>query len=73
MAILTETQIAIAAKKYCEVAGLDPEKLVQAPSPTDDRGWTLDVCVQRTQWQAIAESIREQNRLDEAIRYAASM
>jgi hypothetical protein len=73
MAILTETQIEVAAKKYCELAGLDPEKWVQVPSPTDDRGFTYDVYIQHKQWRLVASRVREQNIMDEAIQHASSM
>lgn len=65
--VLTEEQIEKAARKYCELAKLDAEKIVNAPSPVDERGYTYDTCIKQKQWQEIAVKIREQNLLNEAI------
>lgn len=68
--LLSEKQIEIAAKMYCELAGINPDKLVQAPTPTDDRGFTYDVFCQQKQWIVIADSIRQQNLINQSINYA---
>lgn len=70
MAILTEQQLELAARKYCELAGLDPEKMVAAPTPVDERGFTRDVYIEHRQWLSVALKLREHNLFDEAIRLA---
>ena len=69
---LTEKQIEVAARKYCELAGLDPDKLVQAPSPIDAGCWTYAVLIQHKQWHSVAARLRDQSFMDEAIRHALS-
>ena len=73
MAILTEHQIEIAAREYCRLKGLDPDKDVTHGLDPDGSGITCDVLLFSKRWQRVARMIREQNVVDEAIRHASAM
>lgn len=70
MSMLTEPQIESVARKYCEIAELDPEKLIQEPVQPNEFGEVLSVVVMKKQWYIIAKKVKERNMMDEAIRLA---
>lgn len=67
---MSKEQLEMAARKYCELANLDPERLVQAPSPVDERGWTYDVFLQHKQWESVAMILKQHYMATLAIDYA---
>lgn len=67
---MSKEQLEMAARKYCELANLDPEKLVQAPCPVDERGWTYDVFLQHKQWESVAMALKQHYMASIAIDYA---
>lgn len=68
MAILTEQQLEIAAREYCRLADIDPDKETDVSIPG------LHHMVHAKQsvpmWKVCVNSIREQNITNEAIVFA---
>ena len=60
-------QLERAARHYCFVTGLNPDKLISAPTPTDGSGQTFDIYVQEVQWKSIARRIEEHHLFQQSI------
>jgi hypothetical protein len=59
--MMTETQLEIAAREYCRLAGIDAEKKVgTSPAPNPD-GTVNMVCLWVPAWKPVAEMIAQQD------------
>jgi len=67
---MSKEQLEMAARKYCELANLDPEQMVPAPSPTCERGQTFDVFIEQKRWESIATALKQHYMANIAIDYA---
>lgn len=67
---MTEEELKKAAMRYCDLAGLDPNVMVAAPTPTDANGMTFDVYSEEPRWKSVARHIQTHFWLTQAIRFA---
>lgn len=67
---MTNKQLEIAARKYCELTGLDPEAFVQGPCPTDKSGMVYLVNTQEKTWRSVARRIKDVDLMNQAMQFA---
>lgn len=67
---MTDDQIELAARKYCELACLDPHVLVAHGADPDPSGFVVDVLLHSPLWTRIARDIKRTARIMDAIEYA---
>ena len=59
--MMNETQLEIAAREYCRLAGIDPEKSVGTNPPPNRDGTINMVCIWVPAWKPVAEMIAQQD------------
>jgi hypothetical protein len=65
---LTDEDIEAAARKYCELVGLDPDaKILQPPAYSPD-GTSSLVAMYGPQWKAYAGAVRSYRAMNQAIK-----
>ncbi len=67
--MLTEKQLEVAAKKYCELLGIDPYEEVKH-GPDSNGGFTFDILIRTVRWKRIADDLRLYDIRNEAINFA---
>jgi hypothetical protein len=55
--LLSEAQLEIAARKYCELAGLNPDEQVGHGADPDENGIVLAVMLYSPRWKIVAQQI----------------
>jgi hypothetical protein len=65
--MMTETQLEIAAREYCRLAGIDAEKKVGTSPPTNPDGTVNMVCLWVPAWKPVAEMIAQHNLVKHCI------
>lgn len=61
---MTEVQINEAARKLCELRGLNPDETIIGASGD------LDVCLMKPRWLTVVDEIRQALLIQEAIEFA---
>lgn len=68
--MLTEKQLELAAKRYCEIKGVDPEsKASHSPKPNEDETVNMVMLISPL-WTLVADLIKEQDIIFNCIEYA---
>lgn len=67
---LTEEQLEIAARKYCELAGVDPDKSVAHGADPDENGMVPAICLYSPQWKRVAREIAQHDAVRVCIAFA---
>jgi|688.fasta_scaffold1333883_2 hypothetical protein len=68
--LLTEAQLEIAARKYCELAGLNPDEQVGHGAEPDESGVVLDVMLYSPRWKRVAIKIAQYDIVRVCIAFA---
>lgn len=55
---MTEEQLEMAARKLCEIRGIDPEKRIPHGAPPNDMGYVPAVLLHSPAWKLVAGEIR---------------
>ncbi len=61
----TSAQLETAARKYCELAGVNPNEMLRLPKPIPGAKGPIN---EIPRWEAIKPAILDQYRLNEAMR-----
>ena len=67
---MTDNELEIAARKYCEILGLDPDAQVSHGADPDANGFVFDILLHSPQWTRIARRIPQHQAMNEAIEFA---
>lgn len=70
--MLTDKQIELAARHYCELLGLDPDEQVGHGAEPDSNGFVPDVMLYCRRWQLVARKLKERELENAALTYGAS-
>lgn len=68
--MLTDEQLELAARKYCELAGMDPDKMVPHGAEPSPEGFIPMVLLHSPCWQLVAKILRDTERQLHAIEIA---
>jgi len=55
--LLTDAQLEIAARKYCEIAGINPDEQVGHGAEPDENGYVFAVMLYSPRWKRVATEI----------------
>ena len=64
---MTENQIEVAARKLCELRGIDPESLIAHEAKPDSRGFVPAILLHSKAWKVAAAEVRSAVQMHEAI------
>jgi hypothetical protein len=68
--LLSEAQLEVAARKYCELAGLNPDEQVGHRADPDEMGVVLDVMLYSPRWKRVAIKIAQYDIVRVCIAFA---
>lgn len=69
---LTEEQLEKAARKLCELRGVDPDKRVAHGAPPNSMGYVPAICMYSPAWTLVASEVRNFWNLIAAIDFVTS-
>jgi hypothetical protein len=64
---MTEEQLEAAARKLCEIRGIDPDKSVPHGAPPNDMGYVPSVLLYAPAWRLVASEIRNFYQIAQAL------
>ncbi len=67
---MTEEQVEIAARKLCELRGIDPDKSVPHRAPPNDHGYVPAVLLHSPAWAPCVSEVRAFYQVAQAIDFA---
>lgn len=67
---MTEQQVEAAARKLCEIRGIDPDFLVSHGAPPNDKGYVPAVLLHTPAWRMAVSEVRKFWEMAQAIDFA---
>ena len=70
---MTEQQLEIAARKLCELRGLDPEAKITHGADPDENGFVVSIAYISPRWKLVKKEIQNYLLIQEAIDFASNI
>lgn len=70
---MTEQQIEAAARKLCEIRGIDPDRMVPHGAPPNDHGYVPAVLLHSPAWRMAVSEVRNFYQLAKAVDFGMGM
>lgn len=67
---MTEQQIEAAARKLCELRGIDPDHLISHGAPPSDMGYVPAVLLHSPAWRLVASEVQKFYEMAMAVDFA---